>query len=91
MEEAKKTAGVKCRWHDLQTHAVSRVAAGGATDGTLQAIFGWMSPEMIGRYSAREERGEADRRFPSWMDPGPGSGPHKNPHRGCGTHRSILT
>ena len=50
-KSAKKAAGVKCRWHDMRHTAVSRVAAGGATDGTLQDIFGWMSPEMIRRYS----------------------------------------
>jgi hypothetical protein len=44
-------AGVKARWHDMRHSAVSQVAAGGATDGTLQSIFGWMSPEMIERYS----------------------------------------
>jgi integrase len=50
-KSAKKNAGVECRWHDGRHTAVSRVAAGGATDGTLQDIFGWMSPEMIRRYS----------------------------------------
>lgn len=50
-KSAKKAAGVKCRWHDMRHTAVSRVAAGGATDGTLQDIFGWMSPDMIKRYS----------------------------------------
>ena len=34
----------QARWHDLRHTAVRRVAAGGATDGTLQAIFGWLSP-----------------------------------------------
>lgn len=48
---AKKVAGVASRWHDMRHTAVSRVAAGGATDGTLQEIFGWMSPEMIKTYS----------------------------------------
>jgi integrase len=50
-KSAKKAAGVECRWHDMRHTAVSRVAAGGATDGTLQDIFGWMSPDMIRRYS----------------------------------------
>jgi hypothetical protein len=27
------------------------LAAGGATDQTLQALLGWMSPKMIERYS----------------------------------------
>ena len=30
---------------------VSLIAAGGATDGTIQALAGWMSPKMIERYS----------------------------------------
>jgi len=44
---AKKAAGVECRWHDLRHSAASRIAAGGATDQTLQALLGWMSPKMI--------------------------------------------
>jgi len=48
---AKRVAGVECRWHDLRHTAASLVAAGGATDQTMQDIFGWMSPEMIKRYS----------------------------------------
>jgi integrase len=58
-KQAKKVAKVECRWHDLRHTAVSRVAAGGATDATLQAIFGWMSPAMIERYS--HVRNEAKR------------------------------
>ena len=50
-QRAKKTAQVECRWHDLRHSSVSQVAAGGATDGTLQSIYGWMSPKMITRYS----------------------------------------
>ena len=38
---------------------MSRVAAGGATDGTIQAIAGWTSPKMIERYS--HVRNEAKR------------------------------
>jgi integrase len=48
---AKKKAKVECRWQDLRHSAASRIAAGGATDQTLQALFGWMSPKMIERYS----------------------------------------
>lgn len=59
-ESAKKAAGVECRWHDLRHSAASRLAAGGATDQTLQAILGWMSPKMIERYS--HVRAEAKRR-----------------------------
>jgi integrase len=56
----KKAAGIECRWHDLRHSAASRMAAGGATDQTLQALLGWMSPKMIGRYS--HVRAEAKRR-----------------------------
>ena len=48
---AKKAAGIECRWHDLRHSAASRIAAGGATDQTLQALLGWMSPKMIEKYS----------------------------------------
>ncbi len=48
---AKKAAGVECRWHDLRHSCASRLAAGGATDQTLQALLGWMSPKMIEKYS----------------------------------------
>lgn len=56
----KKAAGIECRWHDLRHSAASRIAAGGATDQTLQALLGWMSTKMIGRYS--HVRAEAKRR-----------------------------
>lgn len=48
---AKNVAGIECRWHDLRHSAAQRIAAGGATDQTLQALLGWMSPKMIERYS----------------------------------------
>jgi hypothetical protein len=56
-------AQIECRWHDLRHTFVSRVAAGGATDGTIQAIAGWMSAKMIERYShvrkeAKEQRSQ---------------------------------
>jgi len=57
---AKKAAGIECRWHDLRHSAAQRLAAGGATDQTLQALLGWMSPKMIERYS--HVRAEAKRR-----------------------------
>lgn len=59
-ESAKKAADVECRWHDLRHSAASKLAAGGATDQTLQALLGWMSPKMIERYS--HVRAEAKRR-----------------------------
>jgi hypothetical protein len=58
---SQKVAGVECRWHDMRHTAVSRVAAGGATDGTLQAR--WLSPEMIERYSHVSSSAKR-RRFP---------------------------
>jgi len=63
---AKKAAGIVCRWHDLRDSAASRIAAGGATDQTLQALLGWMSPKMIERYS--HVRAEAKRRAVSVFD-----------------------
>jgi integrase len=63
---AKKAAGIECRWHDLRHSAASRMAAGGATDQTLQALLGWMSPKMIERYS--HVRAEAKRRAVSVFD-----------------------
>lgn len=63
---AKKAAGVHCRWHDLRHSAASRMAAGGATDQTLQALLGWMSPKMIERYS--HVRAEAKRKAVSVFD-----------------------
>ncbi len=63
---AKKAAGIECRWHDLRHSAASRIAAGGATDQTLQALLGWMSPKMIERYS--HVRAEAKRKAVSVFD-----------------------
>ena len=39
------------RWHDLRHSAVSRLAASGVNDGTIQEIAGWMSPKMIKKHS----------------------------------------
>jgi integrase len=75
---AKRAAGVKCRWHDLRHSAASRIAAGGATDQTLQALLGWMSPKMIERYS--HVRAEAKRKAVRVFDEGPfGSESPQNP------------
>jgi len=65
-QTVKKVAGVECRWHDLRHSAASRMAAGGATDQTLQALLGWMSPKMIERYS--HVRAEAKRKAVSVFD-----------------------
>ena len=50
----------------LRHSAASRMAAGGATDQTLQALLGWMSPKMIERYS--HVRAEAKRRAVAVFD-----------------------
>jgi integrase len=82
-QSAKKVAKVGCRWHDLRHTAVSRVAAGGATDGTLQSIFGWMSPKMIERYS--HVRNAAKRKAVSVLDkPQDREGPHSFHHSESG-------
>lgn len=65
-QQAKKAAKVQCRWHDLRHSFVSRIAAGGATDGTIQSIAGWMSPKMIDRYS--HVRNAAKRQAVSVLD-----------------------
>jgi integrase len=59
-QTAKKAACVECRWQDLRHSCTSHLAAGGATDQTLQALLGWMSPKMIERYS--HVRAEAKRK-----------------------------
>ena len=65
-QTAKKLARVECRWHDLRHSAASRIAAGGATDQTLQALLGWMSPKMIEKYS--HVRAQAKRRSVAVFD-----------------------
>lgn len=57
---AKKAAGVECRWHDLRHSFVSSIAAGGALDGTIQAMAGWMSPKMIELYSHVRNQAKRD-------------------------------
>ena len=76
---AKKAAGVEARWQDLRHTAGSKIAAGGATDQTLMALFGWMSPKMIERYSHVRE--EAKMRAVKVFDnPESLEGPPKNHH-----------
>jgi integrase len=76
---AKKAAGVECRWHDLRHSCASRLAAGGATDQTLQALLGWMSPKMISKYS--HVRAEAKRRAVKVFDePQDREGPPNSHH-----------
>jgi integrase len=63
---AKEAADIECRWHDLRHSAASRIAAGGATDQTPQALLGWMSPKTIEKYS--HVRAEAKRKAVSVFD-----------------------
>ena len=85
---AKKAAKVEVRWHDLRHCAASRIAAGGATDQTLQALLGWMSPKMIERYS--HVRAEAKRRAVQVFDePERGESPQKSPQSQPGGRDTI--
>ena len=82
-QRAKKTACVECRWHDLRHSFVSLVAEGQASDGTIQALAGWMSPKMIERYS--HVRNAAKIRAISVLDePQDHRGPHNFPHSEIG-------
>jgi integrase len=86
---AKKAAKVECRWHDLRHSAASRLAAGGATDQTLQALLGWMSPKMIEKYS--HVRAEAKRKAVRVFDePQDREGPPKNHHNETGNDESPV-
>jgi integrase len=76
---ARTAARVDCRWHDLRHTFVSRIAEGQASDGTIQALAGWMSPKMIERYS--HVRNEAKRNAIAILDNGQNQqGPHNFPH-----------
>ena len=87
---AKKAAGVEARWQDLRHTAASKIAAGGATDQTLMALFGWMSPKMIERYSHVRE--EAKMRAVKVFDnPESLEGPPKNHHsEGASTDKPYV-
>ncbi len=50
-ENAKKKAGVVCRFHDLRHTAISRMAEAGAPDSTIMALAGHVSRSMLERYS----------------------------------------
>jgi integrase len=65
-QSAKKTAGVKARWHDLRHSFVQLVAESQASDATIQALAGWMSPKMIELYS--HTRNAAKRKAISALD-----------------------
>jgi integrase len=87
---AKKAVGIECRWHDLRHSAASRMAAGGATDQTLQALLGWMSPKMIERYS--HVRAEAKRKAVSVFDAVriETDSPQNPPQSRAGENRNIM-
>lgn len=46
-----KTAGVKCRFHDLRHTVCTKMAEAGVPESTMKAIMGHMSPGMLERYS----------------------------------------
>jgi site-specific recombinase XerD len=75
----------------LERHScTSRVAAGGATDATLQTLLGWMSPKMIERYS--HLRAEAKRKAVAVFDvkvPKIGS-PHKSPQADIDGNENVM-
>jgi len=49
-DEARKAAGVYCRWHDFRHTCASIVGGNGASRATLKALFGWMDDKMLDRY-----------------------------------------
>jgi integrase len=56
---ARKAARVDCRGHDLRHSFVSRMAESQASDATIMALAGHLSPKMTERYS--HTRNEAKR------------------------------
>jgi integrase len=66
-KKAKENTHIESfRWHDLRHGAVSRLAAGGVNDGSIQEFAEWMSPKMIKKYS--HVRAEAMRRAVAVFD-----------------------
>jgi integrase len=56
----RKAAKVSCRWHDLRHTSASVVSDSGATDSTMEELFGWdRNSKMAKRYS--HVRGQAKR------------------------------
>ena len=64
--EAKKAAGVQCRWHDLRHTFVSRIAEGQVSDATIMSLAGHLSVKMKEKYS--HTRTEAKRQAISILD-----------------------
>ena len=50
-ENAKKRAGVECRFRDLRHTSISRIAEAGVPDTTIMAIAGHVSRAMLEGYS----------------------------------------
>jgi integrase len=50
-ETARGAAGLRCRLHDLRHTAITRLAEAGASEATMLALAGHMSPAMLERYS----------------------------------------
>ena len=48
---ARRTAGVKCRTHDLRHTFVSALGELGTPEATIIALAGWLSRRMLERYS----------------------------------------
>jgi len=57
---ALKQAGFKCRFHDLRHTTITKLAEGQASDQTIMSIAGYVSKQMMERYS--HIRTEAKRR-----------------------------
>ncbi len=64
--EAKRIAGVQCRWHDLRHTFVSRIAEGQVSDATIMALTGHLSVKMKEKYS--HTRTEAKRQAVAVLD-----------------------
>jgi integrase len=65
-QRAKSIAKVECRWHDLRHSWASMISESQASDATIQALAGWMSPKMLERYS--HIRNEAKRHAIASLD-----------------------
>ena len=63
---AKKAAGIQCRWHDLRHTFVSRIAEGQVSDATIMALAGHLSVKMKEKYS--HTRTEAKRQAVTMLD-----------------------
>jgi len=50
-ESIRKTAKVRCRWHDLRHTVCTKMAEAGVPESTMLAIMGPMSRAMLERYS----------------------------------------